>query len=158
MSVSGINSSELATYSVTNIQADSQLYREDSQALSENVQSATPSTTCGLTLLQPVSPSTNAELSALNTSQATQANTDLSFNSNGQAGNAAVGQAVVPGLDLDSASSNDIPQANPPSENTLLQTFQVAIQSEAQQAYASAQQDYLNDDNGTLSAIESLIA
>jgi hypothetical protein len=157
MSVSGLNSIELSTYNLTNIPTENQLYHEDSQALSENVQAANPSSASGLNLLQPVSPLLNAGLSAVNTLQEAQAAGVSTLNQQEQAANVVAAQAANPVPDPGSANvSVTSATAAPQAQTSLLQNFQQANQAEAQQAYA-AQQAY-SDDNGTLADLESLVA
>lgn len=157
MSVSGLNSIELSTYNLTNIPTENQLYHEDSQALSEDVQAANPSRASGLNVLQPVSPLLNAGLSAVNTLQEAQAAGVATLNQQEQAANLVAAHAADPVPDPGSANSSAIPQtAAPQAQTSLLQNFQQANQAEAQQAYA-AQQAY-SDDNGTLDDMARLVA
>jgi hypothetical protein len=143
MSVSGISGSDLSTLDTTNIQAENPLYTEDSQVLAETVGPANPSPTSGLALLQPVSPLLNAAPTTLSTVE----------NAQGGSGTAALSQSgrkpaspSTPASVPSTGSGVQAPAMAGPldvttaAETTLLETFQEAIQSEAQQAYATTQE------------------
>ena len=146
MSVSGINATDLSALNTTNVQADNQIYKEDSQALSETVQ-PNLSTASAPTVLPPISPLLDS------------APTTLDFRGSPPADNPAPAPPNGLPVQSDIVSAPTSPQdLSAPADVSVPQTMQAAIQVEAQQAYATLQRDSASDEGEASSSLGDLVA
>jgi hypothetical protein len=146
MSVSGINATDLSALNTTNVQADNQIYKEDSQALSETVQ-PNLSTASAPTVLPPISPLLDS------------APPTLDFRGSPPADNTAPAPPNSLPAQPEIVSATTSPQdMSAPADVSVALTTLAAIQVEAQRAYATLQEGTAGDEGDASSALGDLVA